>query len=30
MTLLLTTYIVRKFHASPIEAIRYALVFFLL
>jgi MFS transporter, putative metabolite:H+ symporter len=30
MTLFLTTYIVRKFHASPIEAIRYALVFFLL
>jgi putative MFS transporter len=30
MTLFLTTYIVKKFHASPIEAIRYALVFFLL
>jgi putative MFS transporter len=30
MTLFLTTYIVRKFHASPIEAIRYALAFFLL
>jgi putative MFS transporter len=29
-TLFLTTYIVKKFHASPIEAIRYALVFFLL
>lgn len=30
MTLFLTTYIVKKFHASPIEAIHYALVFFLL
>jgi MFS transporter, putative metabolite:H+ symporter len=30
MTLFLTTYIVKRFHASPIEAIRYALVFFLL
>ena len=30
MTLFLTTYIVKKFHATPIEAIRYALVFFLL
>ena len=30
MTLFLTTYIVKKFHASPIEAIRYALVFFVL
>ncbi|MGC2344971.1 MAG: MFS transporter, partial [Mycobacterium sp.] len=30
MTLFLTTYIVKKFHASPIEVIRYALVFFLL
>lgn len=30
MTLFLTTYIVERFHASPIEAIRYALVFFLL
>jgi MFS transporter, putative metabolite:H+ symporter len=30
MTLFLTTYIVRRFHASPIAAIRYALVFFLL
>ncbi len=30
MTLFLTTYIVKKFHASPIDAIRYALVFFLL
>jgi putative MFS transporter len=30
MTLFLTTSIVKRFHASPIEAIRYALVFFLL
>jgi putative MFS transporter len=30
MTLFLTTYIVKRFHATPIEAIRYALVFFLL
>lgn len=30
MTLFLTTYIVKKFHASPIDAIRYALIFFLL
>jgi len=30
MTLFLTTYIVQKFHASSIQAIRYALVFFLL
>jgi MFS transporter, putative metabolite:H+ symporter len=30
MTMFLTTYIVKKFHAGPIEAIRYALVFFLL
>jgi len=30
MTLFLTTYIVKRFHASPIEAIRYALAFFLL
>ena len=30
MTLFLTTYIVKRFHASPIEVIRYALVFFLL
>jgi MFS transporter, putative metabolite:H+ symporter len=30
MTLFLTTYIVQKFHASSMEAIRYALVFFLL
>jgi MFS transporter, putative metabolite:H+ symporter len=30
MTLFLTTYIVKRFHASPTEAIRYALVFFLL
>jgi MFS transporter, putative metabolite:H+ symporter len=30
MTLFLTTTIVRRFHAAPIEAIRYALVFFLL
>ncbi len=30
MTLFLTTYIVKKYHASPIDAIRYALVFFLL
>ena len=30
MTLFLTTYIVKKFHAAPIEAIRYAMVFFLL
>ena len=30
MTLFLTTYIVKRFHASPIEAIRYALIFFLL
>ena len=30
MTLFVTTYIVKRFHASPIEAIRYALVFFLL
>jgi MFS transporter, putative metabolite:H+ symporter len=30
MTLFLTTTIVRRFHAAPIAAIRYALVFFLL
>jgi putative MFS transporter len=30
MTLFLTTYIVQRFHASSIDAIRYALVFFLL
>ncbi len=30
MTLFLTTYIVKKFHATSIDAIRYALVFFLL
>jgi putative MFS transporter len=30
MTLFLTTYIVTKFHASPLDAIRYGLVFFLL
>jgi putative MFS transporter len=30
MTLFLTTTIVKRFHAAPIEAIRYALVFFLL
>ncbi|OBK36814.1 MFS transporter [Mycobacterium sp. 1245111.1] len=30
MTVFLTTYIVKRFHATPIEAIRYALVFFLL
>jgi putative MFS transporter len=30
MTVFLTVYIVKRFHASPIEAIRYALVFFLL
>lgn len=30
MTLFLTTYIVKKFHDSSIDAIRYALVFFLL
>jgi putative MFS transporter len=30
VTVFLTTYIVKRFHASPIEAIRYALVFFLL
>jgi MFS transporter, putative metabolite:H+ symporter len=30
MTLFLTTTIVKRFHATPIEAIRYALVFFLL
>src|SRR6201997_1887243 len=30
MTMFLTVYIVKRFHASPIEAIRYALVFFLL
>ncbi|ADG97523.1 major facilitator superfamily MFS_1 [Segniliparus rotundus DSM 44985] len=30
MTLFLTTYIVKKFHAAPTDAIRYALWFFLL
>ncbi|HTY31861.1 MFS transporter [Mycobacterium sp.] len=30
VTVFLTTYIVKRFHASPIDAIRYALVFFLL
>jgi len=30
ITVFLTVYIVKRFHASPIEAIRYALVFFLL
>lgn len=30
MTLFLTTYVVQRFHASSIEAIRYALVFFVL
>jgi MFS transporter, putative metabolite:H+ symporter len=30
MTVFLTVYIVKRFHASPIEAIRYALVFFVL
>lgn len=30
MTLFLTTYIVKKFHATSIDAIRYALAFFLL
>ncbi|MGA8327884.1 MAG: MFS transporter [Mycobacterium sp.] len=30
MTLFLTTSIVKRFHAAPIDAIRYALVFFLL
>ncbi|MCV7444220.1 MFS transporter [Mycobacterium paraense] len=30
LTVFLTTYIVKRFHASPIDAIRYALVFFLL
>jgi MFS transporter, putative metabolite:H+ symporter len=30
MTLFLTTFMVQKFHASSIDAIRYALVFFLL
>ncbi|WP_292988549.1 MFS transporter [Mycobacterium sp.] len=30
MTVFLTTTIVRRFHATPIDAIRYALVFFLL
>ena len=30
MTLFLTTYMVQKFHASSIDAIRYALAFFLL
>ncbi|BBX47491.1 MFS transporter [Mycobacterium cookii] len=30
MTMFLTTVIVKRFHAAPIEAIRYALVFFLL
>lgn len=30
MTLFLTTYIVKKFHATSVEAIRYALIFFLL
>lgn len=30
MTMFLTTYIVKKFHAAPIDAIRYALVFFVL
>src|ERR1700734_167128 len=30
MCVVLTTYFVKKFHATPIEAIRYALVFFLL
>ncbi|WAJ46631.1 MFS transporter [Mycobacterium sp. Aquia_216] len=30
VSIFLTTYIVKRFHASPIEAIRYALVFFLL
>ena len=30
MTLFLTTYIVARFHATTIEAIRYALVFYLL
>jgi MFS transporter, putative metabolite:H+ symporter len=30
MTLFLTTYIVTKFHATPLDAIRYGLVFFLL
>ncbi|MGL6235167.1 MAG: MFS transporter [Segniliparus sp.] len=30
MTLFLTTYIVKKFHAAPTDAIRYALLFFLL
>ncbi|MGA7053863.1 MAG: MFS transporter [Mycobacterium sp.] len=30
VTVFLTTYIVKRFHASPIDAIRYALVFFVL
>ncbi len=30
VTVFLTTYIVKRFHASPIDAIRYALLFFLL
>jgi putative MFS transporter len=30
VTIFLTSYIVKRFHASPIEAIRYALFFFLL
>jgi putative MFS transporter len=30
MTLFLTTYVVQRFHATSIEAIRYALVFFVL
>jgi MFS transporter, putative metabolite:H+ symporter len=30
VTIFLTSYMVKRFHASPIEAIRYALVFFLL
>ncbi|MCV7092786.1 MFS transporter [Mycobacterium interjectum] len=30
VTVFLTTYIVKRFHAFPIDAIRYALVFFLL